>query len=182
MTLGPADLGAMFLHFTVMSLLSIGGAITTAPDIHRYLVGERGWLTDAQFTDSVALAQAAPGPNLLFIAVLGWNAAGWPGVVAAMSGILLPSTTIAWAATRWGLRRRDHLAVRAFTGGFAPITVGLLLSTGWVLAQPVRDAAPLPMAGGAVLLLVTVAVLLRTRLSPMWLIGLGALAGALGLA
>lgn len=181
-TLDATDLGAMFLHFMVMSLLSIGGAITTVPDIHRYLVEERRWLGDAQFTDSIALAQAAPGPNLLFVAVLGWNVAGPLGVVAAMSGILLPSTTLAWAATRWGLRRRDHLAVRAFTGGFAPITVGLLVSTGWVLAQPVREM-PTPQAlGGAALIVLTVGVMLRTRLSPMGLIALGALAGALGLA
>ncbi|MEX8494051.1 chromate transporter, partial [Sphaerotilus sp.] len=135
--LTATDLLQMFLHFALMSLLSVGGAITTAPDIHRYLVQEHHWLTDTQFTDSVALAQAAPGPNLLFIAVLGWNVAGMPGVVAAMTGILLPSSTIAWAVTRWGQRRPDHPAVRVFTSGLTPLTVGLLLSTGWVLSQPV---------------------------------------------
>ena len=78
--LGAGDLGAMFLHFTLLSLLAIGGAITTAPDMQRYVVAERGWLSDAQFTASVALAQAAPGPNVLFVAVVGWNVAGLAGV------------------------------------------------------------------------------------------------------
>jgi chromate transporter len=174
--LSAADLLQMFLHFTLMSLLSVGGAITTAPDMHRYLVGERHWLTDAQFTDSIALAQAAPGPNLLFIAVLGWNVAGPLGVVAAMSGILLPSSTIAWAVTRWGQQRPDHLAVRVFTNGLTPLTVGLLLSTGWVLSQPVLGHG---QPGGLVLIGLTVAVMLWTKLSPMWLIGLGAVAGAM---
>jgi len=174
--LSSADLLQMFLHFLLMSLLSVGGAITTAPDIHRYLVGERHWLTDTQFTDSIALAQAAPGPNLLFIAVLGWNVAGPLGVVAAMSGILLPSSTIAWAVTRWGQQRPDHLAVRVFTNGLTPLTVGLLLSTGWVLSQPVLSHG---RPGGVVLIGLTVAVMLRTKVSPMWLIALGAVAGAM---
>jgi chromate transporter len=175
--LSATDLLQMFLHFMLMSLLSVGGAITTAPDIHRYLVHEHHWLTDAQFTDSIALAQAAPGPNLLFIAVLGWNVAGPLGVVAAMSGILLPSSAIAWAVTRWGRQRPEHLAVRVFTNGLTPLTVGLLLSTGWVLSQPVLGHG---QPGGIVLIALTVVVMLWTKVSPMWLIGLGAVVGALG--
>lgn len=177
--MSAAALFEMFTHFLLMSMLAIGGAITTAPEIHRFFVNEQHWLTDAQFTDAIALAQAAPGPNLLFIAVLGWNVGGILGVIASMSGILLPSTTIAWAAARWGSTRRDHLGVRVFTSGLAPLTIGLLISTGWVLSQPVR-ASGLP--GGLVLLALTVFVMLRTRLSPMWLIAIGAVTGALGLA
>ena len=72
-TLVPADWLSLFLHFLSLSLLAVGGAITTAPDMHRYLVGRQQWLTDPQFSASVAIAQAAPGPNVLFIALLGWN-------------------------------------------------------------------------------------------------------------
>ena len=68
--LGAGDVAALFVHFLALSLLAIGGALTTAPDMQRYLVGERGWLGDAQFTGSIALAQAAPGPNVLFVAVI----------------------------------------------------------------------------------------------------------------
>ena len=46
--LGWADLLGLWLHFTVLSLLAVGGAITTAPDMHRYLVVEQHWLTDSQ--------------------------------------------------------------------------------------------------------------------------------------
>ena len=59
--------------FVTLSLLSVGGAITTVPEMHRYLVAQNPWLTDSQFSASIALAQAAPGPNVLFVAVLGWN-------------------------------------------------------------------------------------------------------------
>ena len=72
-TLALADWGSLFLHFISLSLLAVGGAITTAPDIHRYLVDETQWLNETQFTSSIALAQGAPGPNVMFIALVGWN-------------------------------------------------------------------------------------------------------------
>jgi len=71
--LSAADWWSMFQHFASLSLLAVGGAITTAPDMHRYLVDQTHWLSETQFTSSIALAQAAPGPNILFVALMGWN-------------------------------------------------------------------------------------------------------------
>lgn len=174
-TLVAADLWALWLHFMLLSLLAIGGAITTTSEMQRWVVGERHWLTDAQFTASVALAQAAPGPNLLFVAVVGWNVAGLVGVLATMTGSLLPSTTLALVATRWGAQRQDHRGVRAFKAGMAPLTIGMLLATGWVLTEPLRPhAATWGLVAGAV------AFMVFTRRSPLWPVAAGALAGALG--
>lgn len=177
---GPHGLDAMALaglfgHFLLLSLIAVGGAITTAPDMQRYLVHEQGWLSDAQFSASIGLAQAAPGPNILFVAVLGWNVAGLPGLVATMAGILIPSSTLAWAASRWLATRRDTLGVRIFTAGLAPLTIGLLWSTGWVLTEPVRS-----QPGAWLLVGVTLLATLRSRIGPMWLIALGAVVGAAG--
>lgn len=179
MTFDTADLFGLFTHFLVLSLLAVGGAITTVPDMHRYIVAEHHWLTDAQFTASIAIAQAAPGPNVLFVAVLGWNVAGPLGAFATMTGILVPSTVLSLWATRWGARRRETRFVRAFTAGLAPITLGLLLATGWVLAEPfLRD--PAHRWGALALIAVSIGAMLRTRLSPMWLVALGSVVGALG--
>ena len=131
-----ADLLGLFGHFLLLSLLSVGGAITTAPDMHRYLVTQQHWLSDTQFSASIAIAQAAPGPNVLFVAVMGWNIAGPWGALVMMAGILLPSTVLSLTAGRWGHQRRETRGVRAFTGGMAPLTIGLLLATGWLLAEP----------------------------------------------
>jgi len=166
---------SLFLHFGMLSLLAIGGAITTAPDMQRYVVGEHGWLTDAQFTSSVAIAQAAPGPNVLFVAVVGWNIAGLAGVAATLAGSLLPSATVALAASRYGNRNRESRAIRAFSAGMAPLTLGLLLATGWVLTAPMRDSA-----GAMLLVPFTVALLIKTKISPIWLVAVGAVVGALG--
>ncbi len=173
--LTAGDLLAMFVHFMLLSVLAIGGAITTMPDMQRWVVGEHGWLSDAQFTASVALAQAAPGPNLLFVAVIGWNVSGLYGVLATMAGSLLPSTTLALMATRWGAQRQHTLGVRAFKAGMAPLTIGMLLATGWVLTEPLR-AYP----ATALLVAVAVGFVLFTRLSPLWPIAIGAVIGALG--
>jgi chromate transporter len=174
--LSGADWLALFTHFMTLSLLAIGGAITTVSDMQRFIVRDHGWLSDAQFTASVALAQAAPGPNVLFVAVIGFNVGGLAGVLATMTGTLLPSTTLVLTATRWGDRNRESRGLRAFTTGLAPLTIGLLLSTGWILLQPAR-AHPIGMVALSV---GTVALMLRTRLSPLWAICAGALAGVMG--
>ena len=158
-------------------MLAVGGAITTAPDMQRYLVAEHGWMSDADFTTGVAIAQAAPGPNILFVAVMGWHVAGAAGVLATMAGIMGPSSIVALAVGRYGQRRADSLALRAFTAGLAPLTLGLLLSTGWVLTAPTRHQ-PVAVA----LVLATVALQWRSKTSPMGLIAGGALVGAVWLA
>ncbi len=179
MSLSPSDLLGLFGHFLMLSVLAVGGAITTVPDMHRYIVTQQHWLDDGQFTASIAIAQAAPGPNVLFVAVLGWNVAGPLGALATMIGILLPSTVISLWASRWGSQRRDTPFVRAFTIGLTPITIGLLLSTGYVLAEPyLRE--PAHRWGALALIAVSMYTMMRTRLSPMWLVGIGFTAGALG--
>jgi len=175
-----ADLLGLFGHFLMLSLLAVGGAITTAPDMHRYVVAEHGWISGAQFTSSIALAQAAPGPNVLFVAVIGWNVAGPLGALATMTGTLLPSTALTLFVSRWGAQRRETRAVRAFTAGLTPLTIGLLVATGWLLVRPyVRDERH--AVGAIVLVGIAIVGMLRTKLSPMWFVALGAIAGALGL-
>jgi chromate transporter len=168
------DWVALFGHFLLLSLLSIGGAITVVPDMHRVLVEQMGLLTDTQFNASIAIAQASPGPNVLFVAVMGYQAAGLMGAGATLAGIMLPSTTLALAAGRWGHARRDWRAVQAFKAGMAPIVIALMLATGWILSAETPGWRHL-------LLTVAAAVLIwRTRVHLLALVAAGALIGALG--
>ncbi len=194
LSLTAADWLALVSHFLSLSLLAIGGAITTAPDMHRYLVEEQHWLIDGQFTSSIALAQAAPGPNVLFVALLGWNVGlnagggpgAWPGawaygllgVVSTMLGIMLPSTTLTFVVSRWAHQNRELRWVRAFKQGMAPIVIALLISTGWILTASHGSSVnnwPLWL-----LTAVTAVLIWRTRLHLLWLLGAGALLGWLG--
>lgn len=181
-----ADWFQLFAHFLSLSLLAVGGAITTAPDMHRYLVDQQGWLSDSQFNASIAIAQAAPGPNVLFVALMGWNvglnAGGLLpalfGVLVSMLGIMLPSSALTYFASRWGHENRDLRAVRAFKQGMAPIVIALLIATGWILASAHGDPArdwPLWLTT-----LVTTLLVWRTRLHLLWLLAAGGLLGWFG--
>ncbi len=192
--LGAADWLALFAHFLSLSLLAVGGAVATAPDMHRYLVGTRGWLSDEQFSSSIALAQAAPGPNVLFVGLPASMTTDLKsgstlrksrltmlallGVAIALLGMLLPSGVLTYTATRWLHQRREQRAVRAFKAGLAPVIVALLLATGWLLTaahdEPARDWRRWLLTAAAALLV------WRSRLHLLWLIGAGALMGMLG--
>ena len=186
LSLNLFDWLALLAHFATLSLLGVGGAITTAPDMHRYLVGERMWLTDAQFTSSIALAQAAPGPNILFVGLLGWNvglnSGGYGlallGLAITLFGILVPSSLLTYLCARWGHKNREMRAVRAFKQGMAPIVVALMVATAWLLiatqGSPTANAPLWALAGVSALLV------WRTRIHLLWLLGAGALLGALG--
>jgi chromate transporter len=169
-----AEWFGLFGHFLLLSLLSIGGAIVVAPDMHRVMVGQYGLLTDAQFNASIALAQAAPGPNVLFVAVMGYQAAGLPGAAATLFGIMLPSTTLTLAAWRWAEGRRDWAAIAAFKAGLAPTVLALMAATGWLLVSQVPGWRHYVVAALAALLV------WRTRLHLLVLIAAGAVVGALG--
>ncbi|MBP6894106.1 MAG: chromate transporter [Gammaproteobacteria bacterium] len=182
-------------QYMLLSMMAVSGAITTLPDMQRYLVAQKGWLDPMQFNASVAIAQAAPGPNILFVALMGWNVGlnagggigaglhawllGLLGVATTMTGILLPSSVLTLLATRWAHRNRTHRGVRAFKQGLAPVAVGLLVATGWVLARSNEVAGH---ARWPVWLLAAVAGLIvwRTRVHLLWLLGVGAVLGVLG--
>jgi chromate transporter len=164
----------LFGHFGALSLLAVGGAISLAPEMHRLMVGELHLLTDSQFNASIAIAQAAPGPNVLFVAVMGYQAVGWIGAAATLLGIMLPSTTLAYAAARWGHARQHWRGVQAFKLGMAPITIALLLVTGWILSVDAPGVAHFAVTVLAALLV------WRTRIHLLWLILAGAAVGVLG--
>ena len=192
--LSVGDWLALFNHFLSLSLLAVGGAIILAPDIHRFLVDENQWLTEQQFSSSIALAQSAPGPNVLFVGLMGWNVGlnagaglggGWISVVLSalgmlisLLGIMLPSSILTYTTTRWAHKHRDNRGVRAFKLGMAPVVIALLVSTGWLLTASHND----PMRDWPlwVLTLVAMGLVWRTRIHLLWLIGAGALLGALG--
>jgi len=184
LVLSAGDWIDLFAHYLLLSLMSIGGAIATTAEMHRYLVEQHHWLTQSQFNDSIAIAQAAPGPNVLFVALMGWNvginagsyAAALLGVLVTMTGILLPSTTLTYLAASWGHRNRELLGVRVFKQGMAPVVIGLMVSVGIILGSASRTPStdwPLWL-----LSLATTLVIWRTRLHLLWMLAAGAVLGA----
>lgn len=185
-----------------LSLLAVGGAMTLAPGLHRALVLDHGWLSEAQFQGCVTLAQATPGPNVLYIALAGWTsglnaAAAAPaggalaplllpplGALLALVGVLLPSSLLACAAARWLQAHRERPLVRAFRHGMAPVVVGVMFATALLLASSVFKSAdapahrPLLLAALALLMAASTLLVWRTRVSLLWLVAAGGVAGA----
>ena len=187
LALAWSDWGNLLAHYLALSFLSVGGAITTLPEMHRFLVDQQGWLSETQFNASIAIAQASPGPNVLFVALMGWNvginnggmSSALLGAAITMIGILLPSTTLSYVTARWSHRNRHLRSVRAFKQGMTPIVIALLTSTGWLLASAHQDPAqdwPLWL-----LTATTALIIWRSKIHLLWLLGAGALLGWFGL-
>jgi chromate transporter len=177
--MGLADWLSLLGHYMALSLLCVGGAITTAPDMHRFLVQEKGWLTDpaVQRLDRHRAGGARteravhrphglerrPERGRLPTALL--------GMLLCLGGIMLPSSVLAYDGAQWSHRNRDLRAVRAFKQGMAPVVIALLVATGWILAT--ANGYEVKNWPTWAVTLVTTLVVWRTRLHLLWLLGAG---------
>lgn len=171
-----AQLGALFLHFLMLSFLAIGGAPSVLPDIHRYVVEVHGFMTSTQFAELYTLAQVAPGPNVMYLPLVGWHIAGWTGAAVTSIPFLVPSVTLTLLIAHLHARHPTALIGVAIRRGLTPITIGLIFASGWILLPAVNHDWR-----GYVLTTLTVVLVLRTSLNPLWLLGAGAVAGIVGL-
>ena len=165
------------LRFSVLSLIAVGGVTSILPEVHRVTVDVHHWLTDAEFTQMFAIAQASPGPNMLIVALIGFHVAGLPGALTAAAAICLPSCTLAYLVERLWQRFRGTPLRRAVEAGLAPITIGLMLATGWLVARGAPGMGGVAYAITAV----TAALVLFTRVNPLWCLAVAAALGLLGL-
>ena len=182
-----SDWFELFRQFLYYSIVSISGPLVLLPEMRSFLVNQQHWLTDAQFSASIVLAQAAPGPNILFVALMGWNVGLNTGSVLAalgagllcMIGILLPSSTVVFITAGWVQRNSHLLAVRSFKQGMGPVVIALLIASGWTLATADTHAAhdwPLWLVTG-----ITTVLVWRTKIPMLWLLAAGGVLGASGL-
>ena len=161
------------LHIALMSLMAVGGGVVLlGPDVGRYVVDARHWLSGEQFAAAYAIAQAAPGPNMLFISLVGWLIAGWVGAVCTTLAVIVPSTVLTLTVVRMNLARHGGRLTRALSAAFAPMSIGFLAATAWLFAQ----LSNADWRGDA-LTLVSALIVLRSKLNPVVLIAAGAVLG-----
>jgi chromate transporter len=168
-------LAALAETFTPLSIMAVGGGNAVIPEMHRIAVDVMQWMTDKQFTDSFAIAQLSPGPNMMIVALIGYHVAGLPGAGVATLSMCGPSCVLAFGVSRvWD--RFKHARWRiAVQNGLVPVSIGLIAASAFVLARATDHS----VAAG-VLTLLTAAVAFATRLNPLWIFGAGALAGLFG--
>jgi len=165
----------ILLTFSILSLLAVGGANAVLPEMHRQVVELRGWLDDATFAQLYALAQAAPGPNILVASVMGWRIAGVAGMAMATLGMLAPAAVLAWGMAGLTHRLRGAPWLKPAQAGLVPVAIGLILAAGITMAQAAHSH------GVPMLLIVAASTLFvwRTDRSPLWVLAGGGIIGAL---
>ncbi len=129
--------------FGMLSLLSIGGGNVVLPEMHMRAVRGEHWLTDSQFADVFSISQAAPGPSILIVTLVGYGAglavAGVPGAILggliATFAMITPAAILVYLLTLvWQKAQKSRLR-RAVEKGFAPLTVGLITATSFVMSR-----------------------------------------------
>jgi chromate transporter len=170
-------LPALAVIFAQLSLLAFGGGNSILPDMQRQVVVAHGWMSAADFAALYALAQAAPGPNMLVVTLIGWRVAGLAGALTATAALCLPSSLLTYATCSLWHRFRDAPWRRAIQSGLMPVTAGLVMAGGALLAATTSTdwaTAAITIAAGALFLF--------TRLHPLLVLAAAALLGALGFA
>jgi chromate transporter len=170
------NLRALFLHSLSLWFVAVGGSPALLPEFHRFLVETHHWMTNTEFVELYALAQAAPGPNFLYVTLFGWRLAGWVGAVTMTIPVLVPATSLSLLVGYLNERYPSASIGRAIRRGLAPITLGLLFASSTILIRAVNHDWR-----GYLLTLVTLVLVMRTSWNPLWMLAAGALAGVFGL-
>ena len=170
----PIDLTA---HLALVSSISFGGFPTVLPDVRNFVVATHRWMTDQEFADFFAIAQSIPGPNMiLMMSFVGWKVWGFPGAVASAFATFGPPCAMYFTGYRLWDRFRAAPWQRIVRLGLVPVTMGIVIASGVVMARAADTGWP-----SAVLTIAAAAVMLATRLNPMWMLLIGATLGGLGL-
>lgn len=173
----PPALIELAQQFSQLSFMAIGGVNGLIPEIHRRVVDMEHWLTDAEFSQAFAISQASPGPNMLIVSVIGWKVYGILGALVATLALCLPSSVLTYGIAQVWNRFRDAPLRRAIQRGLAPVTVGLILASGYVLVRATDQTWAAYALTGA-----TALMALATRIHPLWFLLVAGALGAFGVA
>jgi chromate transporter len=163
-------------HLAVLSSVSFGGFPTVLPDVHNFIAAN-GWVTDREFANFFAVSQVVPGPNMiLMMSLVGLKVAGVPGAIASALATFGPPCAMYYASYRLWDRFRDLPWQRVVRRGLAPLTIGLVIAGGYVMARAADTGWP-----SAVITVAAVVLMLLTRINPFWILAVGGALGGLGL-
>ncbi len=165
---------ALALIFTQLSLLAFGGGNTILPEMQRQVVEVHRWMSAQDFSALFALAQAAPGPNMMVVPLVGWHVAGWSGLLVSSIAKFGPSSLLTGVVLGLWKKFKDRPWRRTIQAGLVPMTVGLVVASAALITEATATHWLLAVISGAVALLAV-----RTKIHPLWLLGAGSLAGLL---
>lgn len=161
------------LVFTQLSLLAFGGGAAILPEMQHQVVEVHHWMSASEFSAMFAMAQAAPGPNMMIVPLVGWHVAGLSGLLVTMFAKFVPSSVLAIFALQFWNRFKAHPWRNRFEQALKPITVGLILVSAWIIADASAHNALLV----GVVLISTILSMFK-KVHPLWVMLFGAIAGA----
>ena len=161
--------------FSQLSLLAFGGGNTILPEMQRQVVDVHHWMPASEFSALFALAQAAPGPNLMVVTLVGWHVAGWAGMLVASVAKFGPSSLVTILALHAWERFKDHPWRRYAQMGLVPVTAGIVAASAALIAE-----ASNPTAIAWAITAFTAVMAMKTRIHPLWLLAAGSLIGLTG--
>src|SRR5689334_16108554 len=136
-----ATLGGLFLSFLKIGVVGFGGGVAVLAMIRSLTVRKRGWLTDSEFAEAVALAQSLPGTSAgNSVSYIGLRLRGWRGAVVAMSGFILPSMLIMIALAILYKHLHNLAGSESFFHGLNGAVVALILVTAWRMGKNILTA------------------------------------------
>ena len=172
----PSASLALTAHLALLSSISFGGFPAVLPDVHNFVTGN-GWVTDREFANFFAVSQVVPGPNMiLMMSLVGLKVGGIPGAITSALATFGPPCLMYYTAYRLWDRFRDMPWQQIVRRGLAPLTIGLVIAGGYVMARAAdtgwRSAAITAAAVG---------LMLATRINPLWILMTAGVLGGLGL-
>lgn len=172
---------ALFLAGLKGGLLTFGGAYTAIPFVRDDTVG-RGWMSDGQFLDGLALTGLLPAPLVIFVTFVGWLCGGLPGALAITAGMFLPAFAFSLLFYERLEAVAEHKGLHAFLGGVAAGVVGLIAVTLVELAATTAGRTPnLAISLGIFAAALAIMFGWRSKLAAPVVLALGAAAGAAAL-
>lgn len=157
------------LVFTQLSLLAFGGGNAILPEMQNQVVNIHQWMTASEFSSMFAMAQAAPGPNMMIVPLIGWHVAGPMGLVVTSIAKFGPSSVITIFALKFWNNFKDHPFRARFEKALKPITVGLVLVSAWIIAE--SSAYNLLLV---IIVIITAGLGFFKNIHPIWLMLIGA--------
>ena len=172
----PGAPAALVGHIALLAIISFGGVPGVLPDLRDFVVDANGWLSDREFANCFAIVQAIPGPNMiLMMSFIGWKVGGLPIAIASALATFGPPCALSFTVFHFWDRFRETAWQQRMRRGLAPVTIGLVIAGGCVMARTGESGwASFAVTAAAV------ALMLATRINPLWLVAAGGALGGLG--
>lgn len=126
-----SQLWVLFISFFQIGLFSVGGGYAAIPLIQSQIVDTHAFLTLAEFTDLITIAEMTPGSIAINAATfVGTRVAGLPGAIICTLGCVLPSFVICLLLAYFYYKYRNFSAVQTVLSSLRPAVVALIASAG----------------------------------------------------